>query len=174
MDPHDAMSGMTGGAMSGPSWMPSTAPTLARLLAWYPQPIPVFPLACLLAAVLYGGAVIRLRRRGGRRPAGPTIAFGLGLACVLTMTATGIGGYGMELLSVHMVQHMTLSMLTLIPLLLGAPITVALRVLHPAGPGRRGPRELLLAVLHSRPEPVRALLHLAVHRPDAHLVGPTT
>jgi putative membrane protein/putative copper resistance protein D len=66
------------------------------------------------------------------------------------VTATGIGGYGMELLSVHMIQRMTLSMLAPIPLLLGAPGTLALRALCPAGRGRRGARELLLLVLHSR------------------------
>lgn len=145
------MSGMGGmSGMSGPGWMPSAPPTLARLLAWHPQPIPMAPGLCLLAAVLYGAAVIRLRRRGDAWPLGRTVAFGLGLTCVLAVTGTGIGGYGMELLSIHMVQHMTLSMLAPIPLLLGAPVTLALRALRPAGPGRLGPREVLLAVLHSR------------------------
>ncbi|MGH3415397.1 MAG: cytochrome c oxidase assembly protein [Actinocrinis sp.] len=139
-----------GGMMSGPGWMPGAPPALTRLLAWHPQPIAVFPGLCLLAAILYGGAVIRLRRRGDAWPPGRTLAFVIGLVCVLAVTATGIGGYGMELLSIHMIQHMTLSMLAPIPLLLGAPITLALRALHPAGPGRSGPRELLVSVLHSR------------------------
>ena len=137
-------------AMRGPGWMPSAPETLARLLAWHAQPIPVLPVLCLLAALFYAGAVVRLRRRGDAWPIGRSFAFGLGLACVLVVTATGIGGYGMELLSVHMIQHMTLSMLAPIPLLLGGPITLALRALRPAGRGRRGMRELLLAVLHSR------------------------
>ncbi|WP_241780254.1 cytochrome c oxidase assembly protein, partial [Streptomyces wadayamensis] len=51
--------------------------------------------------------------------------------------------------SVHMVQHMVISMLTPILLLLGAPITLALRALPVAGRGRTGPRELLLKLLHS-------------------------
>lgn len=145
------MSGMGGsGGMRGPGWMPRAPETLARLLAWHPQPIPVFPVLCLVAVLLYGGAVVRLRRRGDRWPVGRVLAFGVGLACVLCVTGTGIGGYGMELFSVHMVQHMTLSMLTPIPLLLGAPVTLALRALRPGGPGRRGAREILLAVLHSR------------------------
>lgn len=139
--------GMNGG---GPMWMPSAPPSLARLLAWHPQPIPVFPVLCLLAALFYAGAVVRLRRRGDAWPLGRSLSFGLGLLLVLAMTGTGVGGYGMELLSIHMVQHMTLSMLAPIPLLLGAPITLALRVVHPAGPGRRGAREVLLALLHSR------------------------
>jgi putative copper resistance protein D len=49
-----------------------------------------------------------------------------------------------------MIQHMVLSMLTPILLLLGAPITLALRALRPADRGGRGPRELLVTVLHSR------------------------
>jgi cytochrome c oxidase assembly factor CtaG len=45
---------------------------------------------------------------------------------------------------------MVISMLSPILILLGAPITLALRALPVAGRGRRGPRELLLALLHSR------------------------
>jgi cytochrome c oxidase assembly factor CtaG len=56
----------------------------------------------------------------------------------------------MYLFSSHMLQHMTLSMVAPIFLLLGAPITLSLRALHPARAGRTGPRELLLALLHSR------------------------
>ena len=98
-----------GGGMSGPGWMPGAPPNLAELLSWHPQPIPFFPLGCLLAAALYAAAMHRLRRRGDRWPIGRALAFAAGLATVLEMTATGIGGYGMRLLSVHMVQHMVLS-----------------------------------------------------------------
>ena len=53
--------------------------------------------------------------------------------------------------SVHMVAHMLLSMLVPILLALGAPITMALRALPAAGKGKPpGPREWLLAALHSR------------------------
>jgi cytochrome c oxidase assembly factor CtaG len=45
---------------------------------------------------------------------------------------------------------MVISMLSPILLLLGAPITLALRALPVAGKGRRGPREALLTLLHSR------------------------
>ncbi|MBR7832974.1 cytochrome c oxidase assembly protein [Actinospica durhamensis] len=38
--------------------------------------------------------MFRLRRRGDAWPVGRTIAFGLGLVCVLALTATGIGGTG--------------------------------------------------------------------------------
>jgi len=53
--------------------------------------------------------------------------------------------------SMHMVAHMLLSMLVPILLVLGAPMTLALRALPTAGRGEPpGPREWLLAALHSR------------------------
>ncbi|WP_249801600.1 cytochrome c oxidase assembly protein [Kitasatospora humi] len=136
--------------MGGPMWMPADPPTLARLLAWHPQPLPVEPLACLLAVVLYLYAVHRLRRRGDLWPLHRTLAFAIGVATIAAVTCTGIGGYGMEVFSVHMVQHMVLSMLSPVLLLLGAPVTLALRALPAARRGRTGPRELLVRLLHSR------------------------
>ncbi|HEX4015461.1 MAG TPA: cytochrome c oxidase assembly protein [Frankiaceae bacterium] len=133
--------------MTGPMWAPTQAPDLQRLLAFHPQPVPLFPIACTLALIAYTGATIRLHRRGDRWPVGRTLAFIGGLISVLAVTGTGIGGYGMRLFSVHMFQHMVLSMLSPVLLLLGAPITLALRTLPG---GRRGPRGLLLSILHSR------------------------
>ena len=53
--------------------------------------------------------------------------------------------------SMHMAAHMLLSMLTPVLLVLGAPVTLALRALPTAGKGDPpGPREWLLAALHSR------------------------
>lgn len=83
----------SGGGGGNPMWMPSAPPTLGHLLAWHPQPIPVFPGLCLLAAVFYGAGVIRLRRRGDAWPIGRTVSFGLGLLLALAVTGTGIGGY---------------------------------------------------------------------------------
>jgi putative membrane protein len=51
---------------------------------------------------------------------------------------------------VHMAQHMVLSLITPLFLLVGAPVTLALRTL-PRGKGTAGaPRALLLEALHSR------------------------
>ncbi|MET9835773.1 cytochrome c oxidase assembly protein [Streptomyces sp. NPDC006385] len=111
---------------------------------------PFFLTASLLALVLYGGAVARLRRRGDAWPIARTIAFVLGVLTVVLVTGTGLNDYGMVLFSVHMVQHMVLSMLAPILLLLGAPVTLTLRALPPAARGRTGPRELLVRLLHSR------------------------
>jgi putative membrane protein len=138
------------GHMTGPMWMPTAPPNLARLLAWHPQPLPVEPALCLLALALYGLGAWRLRRCVDRWPITRTLLWSAGLASVALVTCTGIGGYGMELFSVHMVQHMVLSMLSPILLLLGAPVTLALRALPAAGRGRTGPREVITQFLHGR------------------------
>jgi putative copper resistance protein D len=98
----------------------------------------------LVAAALYGYGVYRLRLRGDHWPAGRTIAFiAGGLGSIAAVTVSGVEAYDDTLLSVHMVQHMVLAMVGPIFLALGAPVTLALRVLH----GK--PRRTLLSVLHS-------------------------
>jgi putative copper resistance protein D len=80
---------------------------------------------------------------------GRTIAFvGVGMGSFFFATSSGLATYDLTLLSVHMVQHMFLSMLVPMALALGAPVTLALRTLPPA------PRRWLLAVLHSWPAKV--------------------
>ncbi|MFJ1646156.1 cytochrome c oxidase assembly protein [Streptomyces sp. NPDC088258] len=123
--------------------------TLGRGLAYSPDLF--FLVGCVLALALYGWAVLRLRRRGDGWPVGRTIGFVLGVLSVALMMCTGLNDYGMVMFSVHMVQHMVISMVSPILLLLGAPVTLALRALPVAGRrGAKGPRELLLALLHSR------------------------
>jgi putative copper resistance protein D len=102
-------------------------------------------LALLLAAGLYLFGVYRLRSRGDGWPLSRTVLFlGPGLGSVAAVTLTGVAAYDDVLLSVHMVQHMVLSMVAPIFLALGAPITLALRTLRPR------PRRVLLTVVHSR------------------------
>lgn len=105
----------------------------------------VLTMFLLVAAALYLYGWFRLRQRGDAWPIGRTVAFvGGGLGSVAAVTATGIEAYDTTLISVHMVQHMVLSMIAPIFLALGAPVTLALRTLPP------GPRAVLLRVLHSR------------------------
>ncbi|MGA4984146.1 cytochrome c oxidase assembly protein [Streptomyces sp. GESEQ-13] len=123
--------------------------TLGRGLAWSADPF--FLVACLLALALYGWGVVRLVRRGDKWPVGRTVAFVAGVLSIGLVMCTALNDYGMVMFSVHMVQHMVISMVSPILVLLGAPITLALRALPPAAVrGTKGPRELLLMLLHSR------------------------
>ncbi|MET9431368.1 MULTISPECIES: cytochrome c oxidase assembly protein [unclassified Streptomyces] len=131
--------------------MPMDLPpfTLGRALAYSPDTF--FLVGCLLALGLYGWGVVRLRRRGDAWPVGRTVFFAIGVLTVALVMCTKLNDYGMVMFSVHMVQHMVISMLSPILLLLGAPVTLALRALPVASRrGSKGPRELLLALLHSR------------------------
>ncbi|PWI42713.1 cytochrome c oxidase assembly protein [Streptomyces sp. ICBB 8177] len=111
---------------------------------------PFFLVGCLLALALYGWAVARLVRRGDSWPVGRTIVWTVGVLTVALTMCTKLNDYGMVMFSVHMVQHMIISMLSPILLLMGAPVTLTLRALPTAGRGRKGPRELLVMLLHSR------------------------
>ncbi|MFD5812863.1 cytochrome c oxidase assembly protein [Streptomyces sp. NPDC127038] len=123
--------------------------TLGRGLAWSADPF--FLVACLLGLGLYGWGVVRLARRGDAWSWGRTAAFVVGVLTVMLVMCTRLNDYGMVMFSVHMVQHMVISMLSPILILLGAPITLALRALPVAAKrGGKGPRELLLMFLHSR------------------------
>jgi cytochrome c oxidase assembly factor CtaG/putative copper export protein len=138
-------------------------PTALRLLFDWRFNL-VFGTAAAVLAVVYLAAVRRLRRRGDRWPAGRTIGWLCGCGALLVATSSGIGRYGPAMFSVHMGQHMLLSMLVPILLVLGAPVTLALRALPPAGRSRPpGPREWLLAAVHS--PPARLLTHPLVSLP---------
>jgi putative membrane protein len=102
-------------------------------------------LVLVVAAGLYLAGVLSLRRRGDRWPVARIVLFlGPGLGSIAAVTMTGVEEYDTTLLSVHMIQHMMLSMIAPIFLALGAPVTLALRTLPPRG------RRALLALVHSR------------------------
>lgn len=124
--------------------------TWVRLFTqWRPEAL--FSLGVLVAAGLYAAGVLRLRRRGDAWPVGRTVCWFTGLALVFAATASGLGVYGPLIFWVHMLSHMTLAMLAPIFLVLGAPVTLALRALPVArAPYEQGPREWLLRALHSR------------------------
>ncbi|WP_394435800.1 cytochrome c oxidase assembly protein [Streptomyces sp. SGAir0957] len=135
---------------SGHGMMTDLPPfTLGRGLGWSADPF--FLVGCLLALALYAVGVVRLKRRGDSWQVSRTVAFVAGVLSIGLMMCTKLNDYGMVMFSVHMVQHMVISMLSPILLLLGAPITLALRALPVAAQrGSKGPRELLLMLLHSR------------------------
>lgn len=109
---------------------------------WTLAPLPL--VVTVWSVGLYTLGVRSLHKRGDRWPVGRTIAWGAGMTAFYLATSSGVAAYDTVLLSVHMVQHMVLSMVVPLSLALGAPVTLALRTL-PATP-----RRWLLAVLHSR------------------------
>lgn len=105
----------------------------------------------LLGAAGYLAGLCTLRRRGDAWPVGRTIAWFLGLLAVGFATVGGLGVYSHVLFSLHMTSHMVLSMLAPVLLVMGAPITLALRALPgPDAPGGDGPRQVLVSFLNSR------------------------
>jgi cytochrome c oxidase assembly factor CtaG len=107
---------------------------LRYLTAWTPDAAVIVGLA--LAATAYLAASTRLRRRGDHWAVGRDIAFvGGGLGTIALATLWWPGTYDDTLFWAHMVQHMTLSMVSPIFLALGAPVTLTLRTL-PAKPRR--------------------------------------
>ncbi|MFC4105504.1 cytochrome c oxidase assembly protein [Micromonospora zhanjiangensis] len=130
--------GPAGAERALPPFSVTTAVTESSLDNW-------LAVGLVLAAGCYLYGVHRLRARGHHWPALRTVFFlGPGLGGIGLVTLTGIGSYDTTLLSVHMAQHMVLSMVAPIFLALGAPITLALRTLTGA------PRRRVLAMVHSR------------------------
>ena len=106
---------------------------------------PVLTVLTVWVAGAYLWGVWTLHARGDRWPVGRTVSFVVvGMGSFYFVTSSGLAAYDTTLLSVHMVQHMVLSMVVPLALALGAPVTLALRTLPPR------PRSLLLRVLHSR------------------------
>ena len=113
---------------------------LRLLTAWTFEPVLLAAILIVGGLYLYGAHM--LRQRGDHWSKGRTFAFcGLGLGSAVIATQSALGTYDTVLISVHMAQHMILSMLTPLAMALGAPVTLALRTL----PAR--PRQWLLFVL---------------------------
>jgi putative copper resistance protein D len=131
-------------------WLPPGPPTWGRLFRLHLDTGSVLAVAALVALVAYLAGVARLRRSGVAWPWWRTACFVLGAGSLFGVTGTWLNAYSMLLFSVHMAQHMVLSMVAPILLLLGSPVTLALRTL-PRGRTAAGvPRALLLEALHSR------------------------
>jgi cytochrome c oxidase assembly factor CtaG len=160
-----AAAGIAGGVLStlslagpvlahGP--VPPDPPSVTGLLfGWSFEPAILLPLAG--AAIAWIAAV---RRVNAAHPANPvphirTVAFLGGLAAIAVALQSGIERYDTALFSVHMVQHILLTLVAAPLIALGAPVTLALRLASPRVRGR-----WLLPVLHSRL--LRVLAHPVV------------
>jgi len=125
-------------------------PTWGRVLVGF-APDGIGLSIVLLGSALYVTGLLALRRRGDRWPVGRVVSWFAGMAIIAWATFGGLGAYSSVTFSLHMVSHMMLSMVAPIFLVLGAPMTMALRTLPgPRRPGEHSPRSLLRDALHSR------------------------
>jgi len=129
-------------------------PNLWRLISLY-DPDALMIGVLITAVALYIRGVIILTRRGDKWPVGRTVAFALGISAIDYATSGGLGVYAKFSFEYHMIAHMLLGMVAPIGIVLGAPITLALRTL-PRGrtSEERGVRGTLIALLHSKPAAV--------------------
>lgn len=141
------------------------APTIVRLASTW-ELDPAVAAWTVAAAVAYVVAARRTRRwRAGR-----TACFLAGLAVVAISLQSGLDVYGTQLLSVHMVQHLGLTMVAAPLLVAGAPFTLALRTLPPAG--RRALARLLTGPVGSAlSRPWVGLAQFVVVMLATHLTG---
>nr|WP_237687641.1 cytochrome c oxidase assembly protein [Arthrobacter jiangjiafuii] len=100
-------------------------------------------------AVAYLRGVFKVRRRGDKWPVVRSLCWLVGLAALTYVTSGAPAVYGMVLFSTHMLAHMALTMVVPLFLVLGAPVTLALKALTPRGDGTRGIREWILIGVHS-------------------------
>ena len=136
-------------ALSLTGYPAPAAPTaLSWLTAWRVEWL--FLATGLLAVGLYVAGVVRLRRRGDAWSVLRTLSWVVGWLLFLYATNGVLGIYGRVAFSWHMTLHMVEAMVVPIFLVLGAPVTLALRTVRPRSDGTLGPREMLLALVHSR------------------------
>ena len=126
-------------------------PNLWRLISLY-DPDALMIGLLVTAVALYIRGVVILSRRGDKWPVGRTVAFAIGISFIDYATSGGLGVYAKFSFEYHMIAHMALGMIAPIGIVLGAPITLALRTL-PQGriEEERGVRGTLIALLHSKP-----------------------
>jgi cytochrome c oxidase assembly factor CtaG len=131
-------------------WVPPLSPTWPREFHIHLDSDSFLAVATLVVLAVYLIGVLRLRSTGIRWPWWRLLSFVAGAVTLFGVTGTWLNGYSMVVFSQHMAQHMVLSMISPILLLVGAPVTLALRAL-PRGTNLSGvPRALVLEALHSR------------------------
>jgi putative copper resistance protein D len=126
--------------------VPADPPTLLNLaFGWSFEPALILPLVA--AAWLWTRAV---RQVNAAHPANPvprrrSVFFLAGLLAIAIALQSGIERYDTSLFSIHMVQHILLTLVAAPLIALGGPVTLLLRVATPAVR-----RRWILPVLHSR------------------------
>lgn len=128
----------------------SSPPSAAALVTQW-RFDPFLGVGAIALAATYAIGYAQVRRRGDAWPVGRLVAWLAGCLLLLVTSSSGVKAYGSAMFSVHMAEHMSLNMFVPVLLVLGGPITLALRALPAAGAGEPpGPREWLLLLIHSK------------------------
>lgn len=123
--------------------------TASRLLTeWSLDPL--WSALAIIGLIFYVLGMRRMIRRGDGWPWWRAVAVTLGVLLFLYNVNGPLYVYGRFLFSFHMTEHMVLSMIVPIFLVIGAPMTLLLRACHPRKDGSLGGREWALLLVHSR------------------------
>jgi cytochrome c oxidase assembly factor CtaG len=126
--------------------VPTEPPTLVNLVfGWSFDPLVWLP--AIVALVVWRSAVRRVNRAHPANPVKPfrTWSWVAGVAVLLIALDSGLAAYDTTLFSMHMIQHLLLTLVAPPLLLYAGPIVLLLRV---SSPETR--RRWILPVLHSR------------------------
>ena len=125
---------------------PAEPPTLQNILfGWTFEPLPTLGILAALASWTWA-----VRRVNALHPSNPvprrrSVAFAGGMLAIAFALLSGIDQSDTTLFSIHMVQHVLVTLVAAPLIALSAPVTLILRV---SGPSTR--RRWILPVLHSR------------------------
>jgi putative copper resistance protein D len=142
----------------------SANPTPAEILTGRPLPPPwtwetaftewridlIWLLFAVFSSIFYIWGVVRLARRGDTWPFHRVISWITGMAVLVYTTSGGVAVYGEFLFSAHMIEHMVLTMLIPVTIVLSAPVTLIARAVEARHDGSRGMREWILGIIQSR------------------------
>jgi len=120
-------------------------PTYSTVLTWSGDPLPWIAVAAGSIGYLVIAMIVNRAHPATRVPLRRVTFWLAGMAMIGLALASPVDVYADDLLSVHMVQHLLLTMAAPPLLALGAPVTLLLRASSP--PMRRS---VLLPILHSR------------------------
>ena len=121
------------------------------LLDWW---IVVLPLAALAAYIVMA---MRQRRQGRPWNTLRTASFALGITLLAIMVSPPVSAASHDSLGMHMVQHLAIGMFAPLALVLGAPVTLLLRILPVSG-GKRISALMRSPVSHLLTHPVTAMV----------------
>ena len=134
------------GTVAAHGEVPAEPPSAASILfGWTFEPLPTLGIAIALAWWWWAVRRVDAAHAANPVPRRRSVAFALGMAAVAFALLSGIDAYDTTLFSVHMVQHVLLTMVAAPLIALAAPVTLVLRVSSAATR-----RRWILPVLHAR------------------------